>query len=98
MLTMFAPRAVIPPSPYINPCNISTIDKTNTAAQGLTNIIAINAAPTIWPLVPQGMGTFMACMANMPAAKTARSGMFLSSRFSLAHLREYATTMMAIIQ
>ena len=97
MLTIFAPSAVIPPSPKNNACKMSTTDNTIIAAYGLQNTIATNAAPKRCPLDPNGTGRLNDCIANIPAAKTARSGIYFSSKFSLLHLIEKYNAIIAIM-
>lgn len=94
---MFAPNAVIPPSPKNNACNTNTIDNTMIAAYGLQNIIATNAAPNKCPLDPNGTGRLKDCIANIPAASTANSGTYFSSRLSLLHFMERYKNIIAIM-
>jgi len=69
-----------------------------TAAKGEPRTIAASAAPIICPLVPQGIGTLTACMAKIPAARMATSGIFSSESSLLAHLRARAMKTRAMIQ
>ncbi len=87
IFSILAPKAVIPPSPKKNACTVSTTAKTRTAAQDYQIRWPPVPPPNICPLVPQGIGIFMACIANINAAKTAINGHVFSSRFFLAHLR-----------
>ncbi len=98
MLTMFAPMTVMPPSPKMTPCTRSTSVRTKTPAYGDPRTIAASAAPTMWPLVPQGMGMFNAWMAKMPAARTATSGIFSSPIERRAHRRARAMKIRAMTQ
>jgi hypothetical protein len=60
--------------------------------------MATIAAPTIWPLDPNGMGMLIVIIANIPAAKTAIKGIFFSLRFLRPHLKAIIKNIIAIIQ
>ena len=75
-----------------------TDERIKTAAKGDPSTMAARAAPIICPLVPQGIGMLTAWIAKIPAARIATSGIFSSESSFLAHRRERAMKIRAMIQ
>mgnify|MGYP001609293151 CR=1 FL=1 len=96
MLKLFAPSAVIPPSPKRNAWSVSARLKATIAAQG-PNTADTTTEPTMWPDDPPGIGMLNIIMTKVNAAPSARSGSCFSlSVFSAFFEARYQTGAIAM--